>query len=204
MAPKGNGRQKGQGRKLTRQAVKSMIFARKEHKAFAVANAIGTAFVASGTGFRVSGGVISGDTSTQRDGAQIRVHKLDVFFNSRGSAASNSAIRILVVQDKQANAADMSAQQLLNSADYYSQYHPVIQSEQKRFHILADKFVTLSFNGMNEQHMVLNLKPLQEVTYLDTTDVSTACGKNFIWIWVFGNNTSASYTLTTTQHFTDS
>lgn len=189
---------------VTRAAVRDMLRSVQEPKAYAANNAIGIALAPAGIGYRVSGGIILGDNSFQRDGAQVQLTKLDVRFTLNGSIASNTNARVIIVQDKQANSADMTITQLLNSADHYSPWHPAIQAEQKRFHIVADKTFDLSFNGTNSVTWVQSFRPLKTVQYLDVTDNSVACGRNFLWIWVLGNNTSANYVLSTEQHFTDS
>lgn len=186
-----------------KKEVLAIINANRERKCLAVTHLSNGTLSATGSSFRVSGGIIQGDASTQRDGSQITVERLDVFFRLTCPTAATNA-RILVVQDKQANAADMTLTSLLNAAAYYEQYHPEIQSQQKRFHILLDKHIGISTSGEACKNFKFSLRPLKTVNYQDSTDVSTACGKNFIWIWVIGDQATTTYALSTATFFYDS
>lgn len=198
-----NRRMGGNKTKSVHKQVLAIINANRERKVFTADLATNAALVTTGTGYRVSGGIVDGVTSQERDGSQISLDSIEVFFRVTAATTSTNA-RLIIVQDTQANAADMSLQVLLNSAAYYSQYHPVIQEQQKRFKILLDKRFDPSVTGDQIKSLSVILKPARIVTYNDSTDVSTACGKNFVWAWVIGDQTTSTYALTITQRFYDS
>jgi hypothetical protein len=194
------GKPKSRGQPNVRKQVLAVLNSRVEHKRFADLNAF--TYSTAGSIAVMSQQIILGDTSTQRDGVQIRPERLSVTWSSTSSATV--VCRLVVFQDKQANGVYPAITDVLNTAATLSQYNPVVMSEQKRFHVLYDNFVNLSAAGTNIVTHKFSVKPIGPITFLDTTSVQTANGRNSIYFLVIGPAGTATGTLTYELCYTDS
>jgi len=196
----------GQPKPSVRKEVIAVLNSRVEHKHFVRLNAFSNYSATGGTS-SLSTGVILGDGSTQRDGVQIKPETLKIRWVSQNtSSILTEQARLIVFQDRQANGTLTTVTELLNTADVNSQYNPVTMLEQKRFRILCDRTMDLNpyVAGPAIHTMEMTFKPSGPITFLDTTDVTTACGRNVINFLVIGTAATSQYAISWDLGYTDS
>ncbi len=93
--------------------------------------------------------LIQGDGNTTRDGNQIKVTHIQLkYFFTMNASAVNTCCRILLVLDKQTNAAIYTANQLLKDVSVNDNVNsPFEENHRRRFTILYDRVHDLSDNG---------------------------------------------------------
>jgi hypothetical protein len=146
-------------------------------------------------------GIILGDASNQRDGSQITVRHLTVRLNVRSTATST--LRMIIFSDMMCQG-DPAVTDVLSTATWVSNYSDVIQNEQRRFVIHADKVFDLSVNGVMNRSSVTQLKfKAKKITYLGATDVNGAGGKGSMFILLISSTTVPFYDFSSNVRFLD-
>lgn len=108
-------------------------------------------------------GLSLGDTSTTRTGQSIKMDRLDLRFYAEANATTIlNLVRVIVVYDKQSNAASMTSADLLVSTNPNS---PYTFGSQNRFTPLYDENFALNYNGTGIITKSLTLPANQHVTY---------------------------------------
>lgn len=108
-------------------------------------------------------GLALGDTSTTRTGQSIKMDRLDLRFYIMADVTSIlNLVRVIVVYDRQANAASMTSADLLVNTNPNS---PYTFGSQNRFIPLYDENFALSFNGNGIVTTSLTLNANQHVTF---------------------------------------
>lgn len=102
-----------------------------------------------------------GDTDVTRDGAQVKLTRLDIKYLIRMNTAASTAIqRIMLIHDKQTNQAIYNASDLLlDTTSLDNIVTPLNLDNKYRFRVLYNKVHTMSVNGnrVNYGHIGLNL-----------------------------------------------
>lgn len=108
-------------------------------------------------------GLSIGDTSTTRTGQSIKMDRLDLRFYVVANATSVSNLtRVIVVYDRQTNAAAMTSADLLVSTNPNS---PYTFGSQNRFIPLYDECFAMSYNGNSIITKSMTLPANQHVTF---------------------------------------
>ncbi len=156
-----------------------------ELKSFNIAQ-LGINPTIAGAIFNISRAIVLGDGSNQRDGAQINVQS--VHFRANTRTTLTSSVRYILFTDRQNVGVDPLPGEVLASATFNSNYNNIVLNEQKRFHIIMDKTIDLSTNGlMNTTFQSTHRNLPKKLTYLLNTDVLGACGRNAIFIMIIGS-----------------
>lgn len=122
-----------------------------------------------------------GDTASSRDGNKCKCISLHmqstIFINS---SAATTAVRVMLVCDKNSQGAFPAITDILQSNSYLSSYNNV--NCPYRFRIIMDKRVTLSDNGKELQNLDRYIKQQKHMTFQGTgsTIADTADGVYYI------------------------
>jgi hypothetical protein len=121
-------------------------------------------------------GLNLGDSSTTRTGQSIKMDRLDLrFYITANATTVLNLVRVIVVVDRQPNAAAMTAADLLVNTNPNS---PYTFGSQNRFICLYDENFALSYGGNGIMTKSLTLTANQHVTFKttdagDITDIVT-------------------------------
>lgn len=190
---------------LRKVQVKRMVLAEIRNKA--ELKALSSSFTAqtgsaAGVVLPITQGIIQGDSLSQRTGNQISLEKFQLFLGAtNGNPLTGSApcvLRFIVFQDTQNIAVLPAVTDVLNSANYYSWFNISLQTQEKRFKILSDHSVTLTNVGSNEvvtHKWDFGSKMIKKVTYFSTTNISSANGKNSLFVLVISSTNVPLYDL---------
>lgn len=93
--------------------------------------------------------IAQGDTSITRDGAQIKLTRIDIKYliNQNLSATGATTCRVMLVQDKQTNQAIYNFSDLLEFVNSNSVNSPLNLDNKYRFRVLANKIHVLNANS---------------------------------------------------------
>ncbi len=93
--------------------------------------------------------MVQGDGNTTRDGNQIKVTHVQLkYFFTINASATNTCCRIILVHDRQTNAAVFTGAQLLKDVSVNDNVNsPFQEDHRRRFKILYDRVHDLSDNG---------------------------------------------------------
>jgi hypothetical protein len=164
-----------------------MIESRIEMKSIA-ASETGTATTAAGT-VKYFTQVLQDDTTNGRTGDQIVPHNITVRFTSIDSTTASESVRFIVFQDKFCNGAAPAVTDVLSSGNYNATYNHINVILNKRFKILYDKQMDLSYNGAVLQHCQKVIPLKGKIGFVGTGDTSASAGPNTIWCIYIGTST---------------
>jgi len=117
----------------------------------------------TGTQIYLSNGMQQGLTASTRQGQSIHMDIYELNFTITNNAtAINTYTRVMIVVDKQPNAAALSTAGILNSVVPSSQY---IVGQQRRFIMLYDSVFALSTAGPSNLSMAISASTNQHVQY---------------------------------------
>lgn len=170
--------------------VKAAVRANSELETATFTN-VGTATVAAGSLQNVSQGIIQGIGSSQRQGNQIRLVSLRAKLTTFAVAVSG-VNRYVIFQDMQGNGVVPAVTDILDSANIIAPLNGLTFITEKRFHLLADftHDVPIAGTAIRVFDTTFKGKLNKPVTYLASTSVTAANGKNAIYCLVIGNNTN--------------
>jgi hypothetical protein len=187
-------------KKMVSEMIASSRLANAELKSFTIGQT-GLNPATAGSIFNLTRAIVLGDGSNQRDGAQITVRHLTVRLNVRATATST--LRMIIFSDMMCQG-DPAVTDVLSTATWVSNYSDVIQNEQRRFVIHADKHYDLSVNGVMNRSSVTQLKfKAKKITYLGATDVNGAGGRGSMFILFISSTTVPFYDYNCNVRFLD-
>lgn len=181
------------GKTVTRSVVRSMIkgqrLANAELKGLLNANTILTPGTA-GTVYNITQPIVQGDTFQQRDGNQLNLLSMECIFHGTAVGVSN-AMRFIVIQDHMCNGSPPTTTDVLDFASWIAGYNITTVTQERRFGILFDKTMDLNINGENAKTARVKLSRFQhKLTYLATTNVTAANGRNSIFLLAISNSSA--------------
>lgn len=143
--------------------------------------------------FVLLNGVQQGDTTVLRTGSSVKCDGIDIAYTVYiGAVALATQLRVLVVMDKQADAAIFSIAQLLNTTDVRS---PLVPENQKRFSILHDESIMLSAAGPNNLIKKARLGVNAHIEYnLGNAGTVADINTNSIYLVYFSNQATNTAT----------
>jgi len=152
---------------------------------------VGTVTFAAGSLQNITQGIIQGIGSSQREGNQIQLTMLHARVHTFSVAVSGVS-RYILFQDTQANGVVPTVVEVLDNANMVSVRNGLNWDTNKRFHMLADftHQVPIAGEAIKVFDVTFSAKLLKPVTYLATTSVAAANGKNAIYMLVIGNSTN--------------
>jgi hypothetical protein len=164
---------------LTRQAVMSMLNARREKKYND--NSYSGTLSNSGAVSPWTEVVSQGDSSSTRDGAQIELVMLKLFYRLIYSGTGTNIARIIVFIDTMNEGVMPSVTDILTSASVSSNYTRDVEIV-KRYHILYDQAHSLTVNATTESIIKYQkIRCRRIVSYNGTTAATGSNGKNSVW-----------------------
>lgn len=191
-------------KQITKRTINSMIrsarLANAELKSFTIGQT-GLNPVTTGAVFNLTRAIVLGDSSNQRDGAQITVRHVTFRLNVR--TTSTSTIRCIIFSDMMCQG-DPAVTDVLSSATWVSNYSDVIQNEMRRFVIHSDTSIDLSVNGVMNKSIVRQLKfNAKRISYLGATDVNGAGGRGSMFVLFISSTTVPFYDYNCNIRFLD-
>lgn len=138
-----------------------------------------------------------GDTATTRTGQSIKMDRCDLRFHIEANATSIlNYVRVMVIVDKQANGASITAAQFLVSTSNVNT--PLTFASQNRIIVLYDETIPLNYNG-NSGSVTRLITPntTQHVTYYDTNVGTVAdISSNSLFLVYFSDQLANPPTMT--------
>lgn len=174
------------GKQLWRDVkyLKSIINVERKYNDTTFTNTVSTT-----ENFQLLNGLTLGDTAVTREGQSIKCTSIYVRFYMTMSALSTATlIRIIIVMDKQPNAATMTSAQLLqNNGNVLS---PLLIDYGSRFKIFLDKMFRLDTNKLNLTFKYF--KKLRFHTKYNTGNAGTSADitKNAFYIMMVSDQSS--------------
>ncbi len=166
-----------------RTQVMSVIRSMAERKCFITATSNQNS-TASGTIWALTQGITQGDSTLQRDGAQLKLEdtrlRMRVFMPTGAVAAS---LRVIIFSDSMNVGSLPLVSDVLSSSTITASYSTV-QLLTSRFRIYADTIKNMTAGGIQQLCIDLN-RPISKVlTYNGNTDVAASNGKNAVFLLV--------------------
>lgn len=190
------------GRKQNvKQLVRSMLAAQLERKAI-VSNITAAATPTAGTVLNLTNAIIQGDDVNQRSGDKVRCIKHKIRVNAQAIINSQTT-RFIVFKDTQQNGTIPTVLDVLDNADYLSQYDILNVYQQKRFIILWDKVLDVNIAGESIKTVSKNLQPTGDIWYNGATAVNASNGRNSLFILIIASNSSGTYDYSWEMQYTD-
>jgi hypothetical protein len=173
---------------LTRQAVLSMLNARREKKYND--NAYSGTLTNSGVVSPWTEVVAQGDSSSTRDGAQIELVMLKLQYRLANTASGTYIARIIVFCDTMNEGVMPAVTDILTTATVSSNYTRDVEIV-KRYHILYDQSHSLTVGATTESIIKYQkIRCRRIVSYNGTTAATGSNGKNSVWTLRITNNGS--------------
>jgi hypothetical protein len=170
---------------LTRQAFMSMLNARREKKYND--NSYSGSLTTSGAVSPWTEVVAQGDSSTTRDGAQIELIMLKLYYTLSISTTATGVARIIVFIDTMNEGVNPTVTDILTSASVSSNYTREVEVV-KRYHILYDQSHSLTVNATTESIIKYQkIRCRRIISYNGTTAATGSNGKNSVWTLRIGN-----------------
>jgi hypothetical protein len=182
--------------------VKREISRNLEHKRVVVAFS-GLNTSTGGTITPITQGIIQGDTISTRDGGQLTVRNLIVRHNLVLNSGNQTSQRVIIFADRQANGAQPTVTDVLDSASFITGFNPV-NAQTRRFRILHDEFIVTTLSGANAGTDHVWQFPLNHrVTYNAATNVAGANGKGALFVLYIADTATALFASSFEVEFTD-
>lgn len=173
-----------------RRMIKSKVSASTEVKA-STYTLTGVTMAGTGAVAPISQGIIQGIGNGQRTGNDIMLTKLSYKINTFAVGASGIA-RYVLVQDHENLGSTPNVTDILDGTSVVSELNTINTISRQRFKVLDDFTVVVPINGEAYRHYerTITSKLAKPVTFLGTTNVVTANGKNAIFLVVIGTATN--------------
>jgi hypothetical protein len=185
-----------------KQMIRGHLTATSELKNW-ISNNTGLTVAVAGTVYPISQGLVLGDTYNQRDGQQVFCKEVEVRIAWNGGLLANTFVRAVLVRDNMNIGVLPTVAEILNSADFLSNYNPLYVTEMKRFTVLADQTLPLCPGGQSARTMLFKHKGTGRISFLGTTDVNASNGKGSLHLLLIGTATSVTVSYNTSIRFTD-
>jgi hypothetical protein len=131
--------------------------------------------------------VFQGDSSTTRDGAQIELIMLKLYYTLSLVTTATGVARIIVFIDTMNEGVMPSVTDILTSASVSSNYTREVEVV-KRYHILYDQSHSMTVNATTESIIKYQkIRCRRIVSYNGTTAATGSNGKNSVWTLRIGN-----------------